>query len=106
MVIGKVVRSVAFGVNAIALGLYLAERRLDPGTIGLIQATEVAKLILGIGEPLIGRLVTYDALAMQFRELKLGRDPACPMCGPEAPTTLDEIEYTDVGCAIRLPVPA
>ena len=79
---------------------------LLPGTIGLIQATEVAKLILGIGEPLIGRLLTYDALAMQFRELKLGRDPACPMCGPEAPTTLDEIEYTDVGCAIRLPVPA
>ena len=79
---------------------------LLPGTIGLIQATEVAKLILGIGEPLIGRLLTYDALAMQFRELKLSRDPVCPMCGPEAPTTLDEIEYTDVGCAIRLPVPA
>ena len=79
---------------------------LLPGTIGVIQATEVAKLILGIGEPLIGRLLVYDALAMQFRELKLGRDPACPMCGPEAPTTLAEIEYTDVGCAIRLPVPA
>ena len=76
---------------------------LLPGIIGLIQATEVAKLILGIGEPLIGRLLTYDALAMQFRELKLGRDPECPMCGDYRPTSLDEIEYTDVGCAIRFP---
>ncbi|HYO30311.1 MAG TPA: molybdopterin-synthase adenylyltransferase MoeB [Thermomicrobiales bacterium] len=76
---------------------------LLPGIIGLIQATEVAKLILGIGDPLIGRLLTYDALAMQFRELKLGRDPECPMCGEYGPTSLDEIEYTDVGCAIRFP---
>ncbi|HZU79314.1 MAG TPA: molybdopterin-synthase adenylyltransferase MoeB, partial [Acidimicrobiales bacterium] len=73
---------------------------LLPGTIGLIQATEVAKLILGIGEPLVGRLLTYDALSMTFRELKLTRDPECPMCGPNAPTSLEEIEYTDVGCAI------
>jgi molybdopterin/thiamine biosynthesis adenylyltransferase/rhodanese-related sulfurtransferase len=73
---------------------------LLPGTIGIIQATEVAKLILGIGEPLVGRLLTYDALAMEFRELRLSRDPACPMCGPDAPTSLDDIEYTDVGCRI------
>jgi molybdopterin/thiamine biosynthesis adenylyltransferase/rhodanese-related sulfurtransferase len=73
---------------------------LLPGTIGVIQATEVAKLILGIGEPLVGRLLTYDALAMEFRELRLSRDPACPMCGPDAPTSLDDIEYTDVGCRI------
>jgi molybdopterin/thiamine biosynthesis adenylyltransferase/rhodanese-related sulfurtransferase len=73
---------------------------LLPGMIGLIQATEVAKLILGIGEPLVGRLLTYDALAMEFRELRLSRDPACPMCGPGAPTSLEDIEYTDVGCRI------
>lgn len=73
---------------------------LLPGTIGLIQATEVAKLILGIGEPLVGRLLTYDALSTTFRELRLSRDPDCPMCGPHAPTSLDDIEYSDVGCAI------
>jgi molybdopterin/thiamine biosynthesis adenylyltransferase/rhodanese-related sulfurtransferase len=73
---------------------------LLPGTIGIIQATETAKLILGIGEPLVGRLLTYDALEMEFRELRLSRDPECPMCGPEAPTSLDDIEYTDVGCLI------
>ncbi len=73
---------------------------LLPGTVGMIQATEVAKLILGIGEPLVGRLLTYDALEMEFRELRLSRDPECPMCGPGAPTTLDDIEYTDVGCRI------
>src|SRR5215211_2763126 len=73
---------------------------LLPGTVGIIQATETAKLILGIGEPLVGRLLTYDALEMEFRELRLGRDPECPMCGPGAPTSLDDIEYTDVGCLI------
>ncbi|MBA2596186.1 MAG: molybdopterin-synthase adenylyltransferase MoeB [Chloroflexia bacterium] len=73
---------------------------LLPGTIGMIQATETAKLILGIGTPLVGRLLTYDALEMEFRELQLSRDPQCPMCGPDAPTTLDDIEYTDVGCLI------
>jgi len=71
-----------------------------PGTIGLIQATETAKLILGIGEPLIGRLLTYDALDLTFRTLHLARDPACPICGPDAPTTLDHIDYTDASCAV------
>jgi sulfur-carrier protein adenylyltransferase/sulfurtransferase len=52
-----------------------------PGTIGLIQATETVKLILGIGEPLVGRLLLYDALGMKFRELKLRKNPECPMCG-------------------------
>jgi len=52
-----------------------------PGTIGVIQATETVKLILGIGEPLVGRLMLYDALAMRFRELKLRRNPECPVCG-------------------------
>jgi len=71
-----------------------------PGTIGLLQATEVIKLILGIGDPLVGRLLSYDALTTEFRALRLSRDPHCPMCGPDAPTSLDDIEYTDVACAI------
>ncbi len=52
-----------------------------PGVIGLIQATETVKLILGIGEPLVGRLMLYDALGMRFRELKLRKNPECPICG-------------------------
>lgn len=52
-----------------------------PGIIGLIQATEAVKLILGLGESLIGRLLLYDALGMRFRELKLRKDPNCPLCG-------------------------
>jgi adenylyltransferase/sulfurtransferase len=52
-----------------------------PGLIGVIQATEAVKLILGKGEPLIGRLVLYDALGMRFRELKLRKNPECPICG-------------------------
>src|SRR5580700_6523081 len=52
-----------------------------PGTIGLIQATETVKLILGIGEVLVGRLLLYDALGMRFRELKLRKNPECPICG-------------------------
>jgi molybdopterin/thiamine biosynthesis adenylyltransferase/rhodanese-related sulfurtransferase len=54
-----------------------------PGTIGLLQATEAMKLILGQGRPLVGRLLCYDALAASFRELSLPRDPACPGCGPD-----------------------
>lgn len=52
-----------------------------PGVIGTIQATEAIKLILGVGEPLIGRFLIYDALTMRFRELKLPKDPDCPVCG-------------------------
>jgi adenylyltransferase/sulfurtransferase len=52
-----------------------------PGIIGTIQATEAIKLILGVGEPLIGRFLIYDALKMRFRELKLRKDPECPVCG-------------------------
>ena len=52
-----------------------------PGIVGTIQATEAIKLILGIGEPLIGRFLIYDALKMRFRELKLQKDPECPVCG-------------------------
>ena len=63
-----------------------------PGTIGLIQATETVKLILGIGQPLVGRLLLYDALAMRFRELKLRKNPECPVCG-EHPTVTKLIDY-------------
>jgi molybdopterin/thiamine biosynthesis adenylyltransferase len=55
-----------------------------PGIIGLLQATETIKLLLGIGEPLVGRLMTYDALAGEFAELRLFRDPHCPACGEDA----------------------
>jgi adenylyltransferase/sulfurtransferase len=63
-----------------------------PGTVGLIQATEAVKIILGVGEPLVGRLVLYDALAMKFRELKLRRNPECPVCG-DHPTIKELIDY-------------
>ena len=53
-----------------------------------MQATEAVKVLLGIGEPLIGRLLTYDALGMRFREVRLRRDPKCPLCGT-APTITD-----------------
>ncbi len=69
-----------------------------PGVIGTIQATEVIKLLTGIGEPLIGRLMLYDALGMRFRELKLRRNPECPICG-EQPTITELIDY-DAFCGI------
>jgi adenylyltransferase/sulfurtransferase len=56
--------------------------------IGLVQATEAVKLLVGFGEPLIGRLLTYDAVGMTFREVKLRRDPNCPLCGKN-PTIKD-----------------
>ena len=65
-----------------------------PGIIGLMQATETVKLILGAGEPLVGRLVLYDALAMRFRELKLRRNPECPVCG-DHPTLHKLIDYQE-----------
>ncbi|TVQ95997.1 MAG: molybdopterin-synthase adenylyltransferase MoeB [Deltaproteobacteria bacterium] len=58
-----------------------------PGTIGLLQATEVIKLITGAGDPLVGRLLTYDALRQKFRELRIRRDPDCRMCGDNATFT-------------------
>jgi len=63
-----------------------------PGIIGLMQATEAVKLILGVGEPLIGRLVLYDALAMRFREMKVRRNPECPVCG-DNPSIKELIDY-------------
>jgi len=63
-----------------------------PGLVGVIQATEVIKLILGKGEPLIGRLLLVDALSMRFRELKLRKNPECPVCGTN-PTVTALIDY-------------
>src|ERR1017187_7356198 len=63
-----------------------------PGTIGLIQATEAVKLILGKGDPLVGRLLLYNALDMKFREVKLQKDPDCPVCGTH-PTITELIDY-------------
>jgi adenylyltransferase/sulfurtransferase len=70
-----------------------------PGIIGVIQATEAIKLITGIGEPLIGRFLIYDALKMRFRELKLRKDPECPVCGTN-PTVTKLIDYEQF-CGIR-----
>ncbi|MGH9371422.1 MAG: molybdopterin-synthase adenylyltransferase MoeB, partial [Vicinamibacterales bacterium] len=68
-----------------------------PGIVGTIQATEAIKIILGIGEPLVGRFLIYDALGMRFRELKLPRDPDCPVCG-QSPT-IRELRRYDDSCA-------
>ena len=70
-----------------------------PGLLGVIQATEAIKLILGSGEPLIGRLLLVDALSMRFRELKLRKNPDCPVCGPHA-TIHELIDYNQF-CGIR-----
>jgi len=70
-----------------------------PGIIGVIQATETVKLLLGIGETLVGRLLLYDALKMKFREMKLQKDPACPVCGAN-PTVTTLIDYQEF-CGIR-----
>jgi len=69
-----------------------------------MQATEAIKLIIGIGEPLIGRLMLYDALAMRFREMKVRRNPACPVCGDE-PTITELIDY-EAFCGIAPQLPA
>ena len=70
-----------------------------PGIIGMLQAIETIKLIVGIGEPLVGRLLHFDALRMKFRELNLRRDPQCPVCG-ENPTIFSPIDYEEF-CGAR-----
>jgi sulfur-carrier protein adenylyltransferase/sulfurtransferase len=70
-----------------------------PGLVGVIQATETIKLILGQGQPLIGRLLLVDALGMNFRELKLRKNPDCPVCGTH-PTVTKLIDYNEF-CGIR-----
>ncbi len=75
-----------------------------PGLIGSIQATEILKLALGKGQPLIGRLLIVDALQMRFRELKLRRDPQCPLCG-EKPSITKLIDYEQF-CGLKPAVAA
>ena len=69
-----------------------------PGVVGTLQATEAIKVILGVGEPLVGRFLIFDALKMRFRELKLRNDPDCPVCGAH-PTVTELIDY-DQFCGI------
>jgi molybdopterin/thiamine biosynthesis adenylyltransferase/rhodanese-related sulfurtransferase len=75
-----------------------------PGIVGILQATEVVKLIIGIGEPLTGRLLHVDALDMRFREFRVPRDPNCPVCG-ENPTITEPIDYEGF-CMVPAGVPA
>ncbi len=75
-----------------------------PGVVGTLQATEAIKLILGVGESLVGRFLLFDALKMRFRELKVRPDPDCPVCG-EHPTVTAPIDY-DQFCGITPAAPA
>ena len=70
-----------------------------PGIIGMLQAIETIKLIVGIGEPLVGRLLHFDALKVKFRELNLRRDPECPVCGKN-PTIFSPVDYEQF-CGVR-----
>jgi adenylyltransferase/sulfurtransferase len=71
-----------------------------PGVIGVLQATEAIKLILGVGKTLAGRLLMYDALGAKVREMKLRRDPACPTCGEGVdPSQIQLIDYEQF-CAV------
>jgi adenylyltransferase/sulfurtransferase len=74
-----------------------------PGIIGVIQATETIKLMTGIGEPLIGRFLIYDALKMRFRELKLRKDSECPVCGtnPTVTKLIDYEQFCGIGPAVQ-----
>jgi len=65
-----------------------------PGIIGVVQAIETIKLILGVGETLAGRLLLFDALSMEFRQVKLRRNPECPICG-DNPTIHELIDYEE-----------
>lgn len=75
-----------------------------PGVIGVLQATEVIKLILGQGNPLIGRLLTFDALESSFRVLKIGRDLECPACGAAAKLDASQVHEMDYQVSCALPI--
>lgn len=75
-----------------------------PGIVGSLQALEVIKLVLGIGEPLVGRLALFDALALELREVRIGRDPSCAVCG-ESPTVTEPIDYAQF-CGLGADAPA
>jgi len=70
------------------------------GVIGTIQATETVKVLLGIGEPLVGKLLTFDALEMRFRQVKIPRDQECPVCS-EKPTITELVDIEEEACAIQ-----
>lgn len=70
------------------------------GTIGVIQATEVLKYLLGLGDLLVGRLLTYDALSLQFREIQVKKNPGCPVCG-DNPTITGLVDYEQQVCTLR-----
>jgi len=72
-----------------------------PGVVGCLQAVEAIKLILGIGRPLIGRLLLYDALSAEFHEVRLRKNQGCPVCG-ENPTITELIDYEEF-CGVPLP---
>jgi adenylyltransferase/sulfurtransferase len=70
-----------------------------PGVIGALQATEVLKLILGKGKPLVGQLLIYDALGVNFRKVRIPKNPECPICG-ENPTIKELTDYAQEYCTI------
>ncbi len=70
-----------------------------PGIIGLVQATEAVKILLGAGQTLVGRLLLYDALGLKFREFPLQKDPACPLCGTQP--TIDKLVDYEAFCSVR-----
>jgi len=74
-----------------------------PGVVGTLEATEALKLILGIGEPLVGRLLLYDALAMSFDIIRLRRNPRCPVCGEQPTITAIQPHYDEMACASTAP---
>ena len=74
-----------------------------PGVIGTLQATEAIKVVTGVGQPLVGRLLTFDALEMTFRQFKLKKDPRCPVCGPSP--TLTTLQDYEQFCGTRAPPP-
>jgi adenylyltransferase/sulfurtransferase len=71
-----------------------------PGIIGIIQATEVIKYLLGIGELLLGRMIYYDALYMTFDEIRIRKNPQCPVCGEEPKIDQIQEEVYDGACRI------
>lgn len=75
-----------------------------PGVIGVLQATEAIKLILGKGDPLIGRLLTFDALDSTFRVLRVGRDSECPACGEGANLDASQVQDMDYNESCMLPI--
>jgi adenylyltransferase/sulfurtransferase len=70
-----------------------------PGTVGCIQATEAVKLLLDAGDPLVGRMLFYDAMALDFETVPYAPDPSCPVCGDDPIDSVDDVEYVD-GCAV------